>query len=569
MAEPVRILMVDDRPENLLTLRSILDVPGYTLVEAGSAPEALIQVLRQDFAVMLIDVVMPGMDGFEMATMVKARAKSNHIPIIFLTAYATEIQHVYQGYAAGAVDYLSQPLDPAIVRAKVAVFVDLYLKTRQVREQMVRLAAIEGERLRLEQEARRAAERDKLRSEFLAEVSKRLFVPLDRQQMSLSQVAAVAVRYLCDWCVIDRTDDAGQLVQAALTHGDPDRQRHARAWVRYPGPATVGNGPGAAGQVGRMEAAALAALLGVADVAQVAALGVRCVLRVPLEARGRDFGVITMVVAAGDRQFDDKDLQVARSFAHRVAMALDNERLYRAAQAAVQARADLLAVVSHDLKNPLAAIAMNAAYLITLTKGKAAGKIRERVERIQRLADMMLHQIRDLLDMSSLEAGRLSMARQFHELAPLVAEAVELLKPLATDKAIGLKTELPDRSIWVHCDRARIIQVFSNLIGNAVKFTPDNGTVTVTAGVVNGEVRFAVRDTGPGIPAKQLPLLFERYWKGRSSSLEGSGLGLSIAKGIVDAHGGRIWACSPPEGGSIFQFTLPRFAYQLPRERAA
>ncbi len=240
---------------------------------------------------------------------------------------------------------------------------------------------------------------------------------------------------------------------------------------------------------------------------------------------------------------------------HRVE--LDNVRLVGEAQEALRAREDLLAIVSHDLRNPLGVVLASTSLLLKSNlPPDRQERARRQVEAIQRAGNRMNRLIRDLLDFASIQAGRLSVSLRPQDVAAMVNEVLEVTEPLAAAKALRLTADVaPDLAI--RCDHDRVIQLFSNLVGNAVKFTPDAGTITVRAVPDGDVVRFSVTDTGPGISADELPHVFDRYYQAQRKNRDGIGLGLSIARGIVEAHGGRIWVESEEGKGSTFFFTLP------------
>jgi len=236
---------------------------------------------------------------------------------------------------------------------------------------------------------------------------------------------------------------------------------------------------------------------------------------------------------------------------------LDNVRLMGEAQEALRAREDLLAIVSHDLRNPLGVVLASTALLLksNLPPDKQE-RARRQVEAIQRAGNRMNRLIRDLLDFASIQAGRLSVSLRPQDVAAMVSEVLEVTEPLATAKSQHLVSDVAP-GLAIRCDHDRVIQLFSNLVGNAVKFTPDGGTITVHAAADGEVVRFSVADDGPGISADELPHVFDRYYQAQRKNRDGIGLGLSIARGIVEAHGGRIWVESEEGKGSTFFFTLP------------
>jgi signal transduction histidine kinase len=223
----------------------------------------------------------------------------------------------------------------------------------------------------------------------------------------------------------------------------------------------------------------------------------------------------------------------------------------------VQARSDLLAIVSHDLRNPLHVIRMATSVLQRSDALPEEHRL-QAAHRILRAADGMNRLIEDLLAASKIESGTFSVDRRNPEsIESLLSDAVELFVEVAAAKSVSLEKRLGGAPASVSCDRGRVLQVFSNLIGNALKFTPPGGTVTISADQIADEARFAVCDTGPGIPEAQRTAVFSRYWQAKKGDGGGTGLGLYIVKGIVEAHGGKVWIDSGPEGGACVRFTLP------------
>jgi signal transduction histidine kinase len=225
------------------------------------------------------------------------------------------------------------------------------------------------------------------------------------------------------------------------------------------------------------------------------------------------------------------------------------QRARASADAAIQSRERVLEVVAHDLRSPLAAIKTNADSM-----GRAAPDLKPRVDRVNRAVARMDDLIRDLVDTTQIEHGTLTVTTQPEAVQPIVQESVDLFLVLAQEKGVALEAPGPPVEAVVPCDRRRVLQVLSNLLGNALKFTPPGGRVTLAVAQVPGGVRVGVADTGTGIREEDLPHVFEQYWKGDQ---KGTGLGLFIARSIVQAHGGRIWVESPPGAGASFFFTLP------------
>jgi signal transduction histidine kinase len=277
----------------------------------------------------------------------------------------------------------------------------------------------------------------------------------------------------------------------------------------------------------------------------------------PLVGRnGRTLGVIQLWEKKEGR-FNESDEAVLTQLAQMCSVALENARLYKAAQDATRARDDLVAIVSHDLRNPVHTINMAAAFLLEIAPPvDRRVTSRRQLEVIQRAAQRANRLISDLLDVAKIQAGGLAVELAPVEVPSLVQEALESATPMATAKHLTL-----DRTVEnvppVAADRDRVLQVLGNLLGNAIKFTPAGGQVTVRAEHDGVEAKFSVCDTGPGIPPEHVPHVFDRYWQAKSTAKLGTGLGLSIAKGIVEAHAGRIWVESEPGRGASFIFTLP------------
>ncbi|MEO8876402.1 MAG: ATP-binding protein [Polyangiaceae bacterium] len=249
--------------------------------------------------------------------------------------------------------------------------------------------------------------------------------------------------------------------------------------------------------------------------------------------------------------------QLQREIAERKQAQDELRKAVEQAQRATSVRDNILAIVSHDLKNPLSTILMSLTVMERAWGGDDRRKSKKQMGSIKHSADRMDRLIQDLLDTASIEEGKLFVEPRRLAVAPLVAEAIDAIEPLATHKSLHIRNELPADLPPVFADAGRLLQVFANLLGNAIKFTPGGGTITVRADTVGETVQFSVTDTGAGIPEGDLTHLFDRFWQARPTAREGTGLGLNIVRGIVVAHGGRIWVDSRVGAGSTFFFTLP------------
>jgi signal transduction histidine kinase len=252
------------------------------------------------------------------------------------------------------------------------------------------------------------------------------------------------------------------------------------------------------------------------------------------------------------------DLDLAIDLARRAAAAVDNARLYAAAQRATRSRDDMLAIVSHDLRNPLSTIQLSAQLLMDLHAEGATVPLVQQLGVIRRSVDRANALIRDLLDVSRIESATLMVDTAPLDARELLRELADEFAPLARDRGLALDVGWAgEGDATVLADRERIVQVLSNLVGNALKFTPRGGTVGIRAEPKGHDVCFSVRDSGIGVPAEHLPHLFDRFWQARQHRRAGAGLGLYIVKGIVEAHGGTITVDSAPQAGTTFSFTVP------------
>ncbi|HEU4643109.1 MAG TPA: ATP-binding protein [Gemmatimonadaceae bacterium] len=393
------------------------------------------------------------------------------------------------------------------------------------------------------------------RSRFLSRASLLLDASLD-YEVTLRAFADLVVPELATLVIVDVLEEDGSAHRVCAKHACTEEI--ADLFMRLPVGAEDLPITERALRGGPPELVAdLAASPGGDSSAALALLAAGSCLTVPLRARGRTLGAIALLTDRSRPSYTAEDMALAGELAERAALAIDNARLYRAAQRAIEVRDDVLGAVSHDLRNPLGAISMCATVLGAAPITPPA-RVRELADVIGEAVEGMYRLIGDLVDAASLEAGRLSLERRPEDLMTLVARAMEMLRGAARDGEVEMVIELPERLPPVLADAQRVLQVLWNLLGNAVKFTPAGGRVTTRAAVDGGFVRVAVTDTGVGIPAEDLPRIFHRFWtRPRKGSAPSTGLGLAIARALVEAHGGRVWVESAVGRGSTFHFTLP------------
>jgi len=399
-------------------------------------------------------------------------------------------------------------------------------------------------------------------AKLLADAGAALASSLDYRE-TLATVARLAVANLADFCVVDIVEDDGEVrrVQVAARNPaniwicdalmsvplDTSRPHLARPVLRSQCPILMQRCPPDLANWLAMNEAHLAALR---------AMAAESIIAVPLLGRERFLGALVFVSSVGSRAYDVRDLELAQSIAAAAALSIENARLYRAAREAVQARDRVLAVVAHDLRNPLGNILMQTALM--REESTSAGEWdRTPAGRVERAATRMNHLIQDLLDAARIDEGHMQIQRARASPDALLTEAVEAQRPLAVAHKVQISVEAPPDLPEVVADRDRILQVFENLLGNALKFVERGGRIVVRAEDCGGAVKFSVSDDGPGIAPELIPHLFDRFSSARLHPTGGIGLGLSIAKGIVESHGGRIWVESAPGHGSTFFFSIP------------
>lgn len=408
-------------------------------------------------------------------------------------------------------------------------------------------------------ERRRAQENER----FLADASARLSASLGFDE-TLQTIAECAAPTLADICLVDVVEGA-QFVRhfaGGLSNdaNDPVVNAISRQRLTWDSPSPVVDviRRGKSEVIPVVDDAWLEAHEEDPDLlAQWRRLGARSMLVVPLAVGERSSGAVTLLALNGRPAYGSEARELAEKFASHASLALENARLYREARRATEGRDQVLGVVSHDLRNPLSAIAMCASAL--RENGSTADAERENLlTTIIQSTEWMNRLIQDLLDVASIEAGRLSLERARESASSLVSRALRMFEVEATQHQVTLVPALAGDLPLLAVDASRILQVLGNLLRNALKFTPDGGRITVGVESGAGSIVFFVRDTGPGIPLADQPRVFDRYWHARrSANKRGTGLGLSIAKGIVEAHGGRLWLESTPGQGATFFFSIP------------
>jgi signal transduction histidine kinase/response regulator RpfG family c-di-GMP phosphodiesterase len=536
----VSILIVDDRPEKLLALEAVLEELGENIVRAYSGREALRHVLVQEFAVILLDVNMPDMDGFETAQLIRQRKTSAHVPIIFLTAMSDEM-HVSRGYSLGAVDYILTPVVPQVLKSKVAVFVDLFRKSQQVEQQAQSLR-------------RRTLQLQKLAS---ASVAINAALSIDKMLQTITDAARDVIgAHQAITVLFDPRPGAHKgRTQSCASYSD----KYA-SWRNKP----LDLEPVAGSAVARSHTATRmteSELHLHPDWEIVRKLNIPPitggVLAAPLT--GRDGGNLGMIYLCdrfdGSFSFDDEAVLV--QLAQMASIAIENS-IFAEEREANRLKDEFLSTLSHELRTPLNAI----SGWVQLLKAESTGSETEHgLEVIERNVNAQTKLIEDLLDLSRITSGKLRLNARPTEFRPIVEASVEALRPAMQDKRIALRVQLDAHDAAVMGDPDRLQQVVWNLLSNAVKFTPAGGKIEVRLYREADRLRLSITDSGEGIDPEFLPHVFDRFRQADSTSSRrhgGLGIGLTIVQHIVNLHRGSVHAHSEGKGhGSSFTVALP------------
>ena len=563
--EKVNILIVDDRPDKLLAHETVLSELNQNLVRATSGKEALRCLLKQDFAVILLDVNMPGMDGFETAALIRQRQRSETTPIIFISAVNDTETHVSRGYSLGAVDYILTPVVPEILRAKIAVFVDLFKKTEQVKRQ-----AEEREKFIREQAALAEAEARQERLAFLADASNVLAGSLEYHK-TFHSLAHLVVPRLADFCVVLAAEENGGLRQVAVAHSNLlDEPAWRKLAEEFPASLTAQLSGDHVVKTGlskmccHMETETLEEIFErPKDREHLLSFAPTSFIAVPLKTHDRVLGAIVMVNTTEARMCGTEELSLAEELAHRAALAIDNAGLYKSAQKARaeseranRAKDSFLAMLSHELRTPLTPVLTSVLALEQAEN--LPEEVRESLQMIRRNVELEARLIDDLLDLTRISKGKVQLSLEIVDAHLLLRNALEICQADIDHKNLSLQMNLAADNVRLEADPARVQQIFWNLIKNSVKFTPEGGRLQIGTENLDGELRVKISDSGMGIDAETLPKIFNAFEQGERSRLGGLGLGLAISKALVETHHGKLTAESAGQNqGATFTAIFP------------
>lgn len=409
-----------------------------------------------------------------------------------------------------------------------------------------------------------AEKRSEARHQLLSEANVLLAAPLD-YRVRLAKLARLVVPALAEFCVLDVVEGDREIQRVEAAHADPAKEDLVRHLLKFPPTHERPGGVRKALRTGKPVLVVEASEGNWEQFAQspehlsiIRQLAPRSFIIAPLVARGRTLGALSLCLSGSGRRYDASDLPLIEELAQLAAFALDNARLHEEAKRAIRARDEVLGLVSHELRNPLQAILLTTEQLLDmLPPGPVSSHDRRSLDSVLRCARHMTGLADDLLDITRIEAGHLKVRPGQHQAKQIVTEAVQALAPSLGSARIEVLNQVVELLPEVRADRQRVQQVLMNLVGNAVRFTPEGGAITIGAEPLDQHVRFWVSDTGPGIREEDLPHVFDRFWQARKQEHGGAGLGLAISKGIVEAHGGTIWVTSGYGTGATFHFTLP------------
>jgi len=394
---------------------------------------------------------------------------------------------------------------------------------------------------------------------FLSEVGSALASTLELDP-TLRSIGQLVTREFADFAIVWLVEHNGQIRQLKAVSRDPnhdwicdaltrtpfDRERTQEIWSEIAANRSV--------LIERLSAERVAAFARNREHLRVLrAAKAKSVIAVPLFSHGRLVGAMALVSSTARRLYSMVDVSFAEQIAQRAASAIDNAQLYAAAQRAIKTRDNVLDIVVHDLRNPLGSVIMQSELL----RRRSAEPIRKLVDVIERSAKRMNRIVNDLLDVTRMGEGRLPVEQTTISTREVISDVIEAQQPLARAASLSLELQVAKNLPAVWADRHRLLQVFENLIGNAIKFTEAGGVITVGASARDREVLFWVTDTGAGISSEDMPHVFDRFWQGTRGERRGMGLGLGIVKGLVEAHGGRVWVESTVGRGTTFYFTIP------------
>ena len=545
--EQVDILIVDDRAENLLALEAILEPLGQRLVRASSGEEALRKLLTRDFAVILLDVQMPGLNGFDTARLIKSRERTRHIPIIFLTAISKDEEFVFAGYSVGAVDYLFKPFQPDILRSKVATFVDLHLRQRRIAEQEAVVREAERRELELKH-MRELLESERRYSEIVGSAMDAIITFDERGEVTLFNGAAEQMFGVGGAKAIGQpiarffpTRVSADTVRQVCERADQiTAQQREKGLDEQVASFTAAR---SSGEEFPIEAS------------------VSC-LDTP---SGRSYTLIVRDISERRRHEEalrEQALSLERTMRELKALNEELNERQAALEQAMSARSRFYASMSHELRTPINAVLGYSTLLLENIYGPLNEKQQEGIERTQKAARHLLELVNDVLDLSKIEAGKIDLRLQPVAIPALIEDLFVTVRPLADQYGSALSLEQSSsHPLRVVSDPRRVRQILLNLLSNAIKFGNGKPVRVVCRACDDGGAAIEVIDQGAGIPPEDQERIFQEFVQlGKTQLHEGTGLGLPISRRLAELLHGSLQVESRVGAGSTFRLVLPATA---------
>jgi signal transduction histidine kinase/DNA-binding response OmpR family regulator len=552
-----KILIVDDKPENLYALNKLLKNLEVEVVQALSGADALIQALEHDFCVAIVDIQMPGMDGYELVELLRSNEGTANLPVIFVSAIFSDEYHHRKGYEAGAVDFMSKPFTPEILLSKVKIFMELYRQRRAL------------------QQANMVLSKQTLQLKISSQVSQQVTSILELDELFKAVVKSIQSQFghyfVGIWLLNDRNDKVvlrsgidgeGQMPSPDFSIALSDPANSVARVCRSGEPFQVDN---ADAQTDSLRPEELPLM--------------RSELVLPLRVGQQTIGALD-IWSEQAAAFDVEDHQVLQTLANQIAIAIGNALVYKLekdlrnaevekAEALARLNTDkdkFFSIISHDLRSPFNIVLGNTRFLLKAIDSSNKQELQEIAQSIHNGAKAVYNLLENLLTWSRMQrAEGIIWDPEAVELTEVAAAVIKVLGPVAAHKELGLSNAI-EAGLWVRADRNMLETVIRNLTSNALKFTPRGGQVSLIArpssvSEQSGFVTVSVKDTGVGMSEAVMDRLFRIDSQHSTAGTEnepGTGLGLIICQEMVQRNGGKISVESEPGKGTVIKFTVPQ-----------
>lgn len=561
-----KILIVDDKPQNLYALEKLLKVLQVEVIQTTSGAEALGLALEHDFCLAIVDVQMPGMDGYELVELLRGNPGTASLPVIFVSAIYSDEYHHRKGYDSGAVDFLSKPFVPEILLSKVKVFLDLYYQRVKLQELVGELNTKNKALLRVTlelQTANQALSKRALQLEASNQVGQQVTSLLKLDELLAAMVEAIQTKFGYYFVGVWLFNEAKERLILQTGLGRDQKQAVASGWsIKMDPGSSIVAWVAQHGRAYRDEDVSAEVRFPLAG----ALPETRSEIALPLQVGCEIIGVLD-IHSDQVSGFDDEDQQVLQTLTNQIAIAIRNVRLYELEQKLNRDKDKFFSIISHDLRGPFNGLMGYTQLMAERIEILSTQDIQQMSRDIYKAAKATFQLLEQLLTWSLLQRGRIEYKPNPLELSELAEATTTLLEKTAQSKQIRLEQRIKE-GLTVYGDKYMIDTVIRNLTSNALKFTPEGGQVTLSArckGLSRDQkgsqwVEVSVKDTGVGISQEEIDKLFklELYHTTAGTAREkGTGLGLILCQEMVEKNGGRIWVESELGKGTEFKFTVP------------